>query len=261
MRGFFSLHETSADGAARFTNTRAYETIEEIVSDCDVLFLTVPDGRIAQVFDEIRRLKIENKIVCHCSGALCAGDAFAGIAETGAYGYSVHPLFAVSDRYHAYEELPDVFFALEGSAEKLEDVRGMLTGVGLTVQVIRPESKVKYHAAAVMGSNLVVGLARQSLLLLEECGFSEENALKALGPLMLGNMKHVTEDGPVKSLTGPVERNDTGTVEKHLACLDDEYVRGLYVMLSEAVVEIAKLRHPDGDYSLMERILKGETEK
>lgn len=109
MRGFFSLHETSADEAARFTNTRAYETIEEIVSDCDVLFLTVPDGRIAQVFDEIRRLKIENKIVCHCSGALCAGDAFAGIAETGAYGYSVHPLFAVSDRYHAYEELPDVF--------------------------------------------------------------------------------------------------------------------------------------------------------
>lgn len=37
-------------------------------------------------------------------------EAFAGIEETGAYGYSIHPLFAVSDKYEAYRELTDVFY-------------------------------------------------------------------------------------------------------------------------------------------------------
>lgn len=231
-----------------------------MVSVCDVLFFTVPDGRIAQVFERVRRLKIENKIVCHCSGALSSELAFSGAAEAGAYGYSVHPLFAVSDKYHAYEELPDVFFALEGHPEKLPAMEKMLTGSGLTVRVIEPSSKVRYHAAAVMGSNLMVGLARESLRLLESCGFSEEDARKAFGPLMLGNMRHIAQDGVVKSLTGPVERNDVGTVEKHLECLDEE-TRQIYSLLSQSILEIAKLRHPDGDFSRMETILEGAISK
>jgi len=31
------------------------------------------------------------------------------IAQTGAYGYSIHPLFAVSDKFNAYREFEDVF--------------------------------------------------------------------------------------------------------------------------------------------------------
>ena len=39
---------------------------------------------------------------------MSAQDAFEGIEETVAFGYSVHPLFAVSDKYNAYRELTGV---------------------------------------------------------------------------------------------------------------------------------------------------------
>ena len=55
---------------------------------------------------------------------------------------------------------------------------------------------------------------------MQECGFDEESALKALAPIMLGNMQHIVENGTVNSLTGPVERADVKTVEKHLNCLN-----------------------------------------
>lgn len=225
---------------------------------CDVLFLTVPDGRIAQVFDQLRRLTIENKCICHCSGALSARDAFPGIEETGAFGYSVHPLFAVSDRYHAYEELPDIFFALEGHPAHLEAIRDLLTGVGLTVCTISADCKVKYHASAVMASNLMVALAWQSLRLLEDCGFSPGDAQKALGPLMLGNMRHIAEDGPVASLTGPVERGDLDTVKKHLTAIPEGQTREIYRLLSQTLVQVARQKHPQRGYEAIEQLLKGD---
>ena len=57
-------------------------------------------------------------------------------------------------------------------------------------------------------SNHVVALIQESLSLMQECGFDEESALKALAPIMLGNMQHIVENGTVNSLTGPVERAD-----------------------------------------------------
>lgn len=210
------------------------------------------------MFEELRRLSIENKCICHCSGALSAADAFPGAGESGAFGYSVHPLFAVSDRYRAYEELPDVFFALEGHPGRLEAMRAMLADAGLSVRVIDPACKTRYHAAAAMASNLMVGLAGESLRLLESCGFPPEDALRALGPLMAGNMRHVAGDGPVASLTGPVERDDVGTVQKHLAALPEGDVRDLYRLLSRTLVRIAREKHPERDYTEMDKLLKGE---
>lgn len=258
MQGYFSQHTASAQEAARFTGTRAFDSLEALLPVCDVLFLTVPDGRIPQVFERLRRLTIENKYICHCSGALSAHDAFPGIGETGAFGYSVHPLFAVSDRYHAYEELPDLFFALEGHPARLEAMRDLLTGAGLTVRVLDADCKVKYHAAAVLASNLMLALAWQSLQLLEECGFSPGDAQKALGPLMLGNLRHIVQDGPVASLTGPVERDDRETVAKHLAALPEGPTREVYRLLSQSLVQLARQKHPQRGYEAMEQLLKGD---
>ena len=114
VEGYFSRSVESAKEAARFTDSKPYESIEGLIKQCDVIFLTVPDGSIGSVWQQVRRCDINGKTICHCSGAMSAQDAFEGIEETGAFGYSVHPLFAVSDKYNAYRELTGVFFTLEG---------------------------------------------------------------------------------------------------------------------------------------------------
>lgn len=258
VAGYYSRDTAHAQQAAQFTQSRAFDSPDELIPCCDALFLTVPDSSIASVFRTVRRQPIQNKLICHCSGALSAQDAFPEISSTGAFGYSVHPLFAVSDPYHAYEELPDVFFALEGHPARLQEVQAMLSGIGLRVQLIDPTGKALYHCAAASASNLMHALFYHSAGLLEHCGFSSETALAALLPLALGNLQHIRENGLVQSLTGPVERGDADTVLRHLQSLSDPDDQILYTLLSRKLLPLAQQKHPERSYQKLEEILSGK---
>ena len=266
VKGYYSRSSESARDAARFTNSNAYDTMPGILSECDMIFLTVPDGNIKAVWKELSGYNVTGKLICHCSGAMSSREAFAGIEETGAYGYSIHPLFAVSDKYEAYRELTDVFFTLEGSADAeddphLEKIKAWLESLGNPVGMIRPEDKTRYHCAAAVASNLVCGLVDFSMELLQMCGFSEENALTALRPILKGNMAHIASDGPEKSLTGPVERNDEETIQKHLQCLETAEERQLYRLLSQRITGLAQHRHPERDYTEIRQLLRKDGSK
>ena len=122
--------------------------------------------------------------------------------------------------------------------------------------VISAENKVRYHAAAVFASNMVCGLMGEAENLLQSCGFSKEMAGEALKGLFADNAGGIAKNGPMAQLTGPVERNDTDTVRKHLASLSDDE-RFIYCGASEAVLRLAEKKHPDIDYTEMAKLLKG----
>lgn len=260
VAGYYSRHTSSAQDAAAFTHSDVYETISDLTADCDVLFLTVPDGEITSVYQTLLKSPIKNKWICHCSGALSADEAFPNIKATKAHGFSVHPLFAVSDKYHAYEELTDVFFAIEGGQgdrEALDALTDWLKKTGLSPVAIDAAGKTKYHCAAAMGSNLVIGLLSVCTDLMQQAGFEDERtALAAMMPLIKGNIDHIAENGLTASLTGPVERADVTTVAKHLACFDDEDDRLLYKLLSRKVLKIAQQKHPERSYTSLENLLE-----
>lgn len=261
VTGYYDSDENAAKDAAQFTNTKHYEELLPIVEDSDVLFLTVPDGIISAVWEQIRVMPIKGRIICHCSGALTARDAFSGISDTGAFGYSVHPLFAVSDKYHSFEELETAYFTIEGDSEYLDRIKELFSGFGNGVQSIDSSKKTMYHAAAAICSNQVTALVQQSISLLTECGFEPETARTVLTPIMCGNLSHVAESGAVESLTGPVERCDTGTVKKHLECLAKEEDRILYTLLSRKLIKIAQEKNPKRDYSSMRKLCDETLEK
>ena len=255
VTGYYSRNTNSAEEAAKFTETEAFTDLGALIEASDVLFLTVPDGTITEVYKEVRQYPIQGKYICHCSGSLSSGEAFPGIDQTGAYEYSVHPLFAVSDKYEAYKELQDVFFTIEGNLEHLPEIEGMLRSAGLDLQVIKAEDKTLYHAAAVTASNLAVALLAESIEMLCQCGFSEEDARKALTPLVTGNVHHILAKGPAAALTGPVERGDEKTIAKHLGCLN-EGQRELYRVLSLRLIPIAESKHPDRLYQDIREVLE-----
>mgnify|MGYP004471269261 FL=1 len=257
VTGYYDVNENLAKEAATFTETTFIEDLETIVKISDTLFLTVPDDLITTVWNQMKDMSLEGKFICHCSGALSAGDAFPGIDKCGAFGYSVHPLFAVSDKYNSYKELSHAYFVIEGDEKHREEIAGIFNNLGNEVRYIAAKDKVKYHCAAAVCSNHVVALIQESLDLMQECGFDEESALKALAPIMLGNMQHIAERGTVNSLTGPVERADVKTVEKHLNCLDEKR-QMLYRLLSEVLISIGEKKNPGRDYGRLKHILGNE---
>lgn len=255
VTGYYDRNTEYAKEASQFTETKAFESIESILSESDVLFITVPDGLIREVFEEVSAFPIEGKYICHCSGSISSEDAFPGIGSTGAYEYSVHPLLAVSSRFETYLELTDAFFTLEGNPSHLSDMSDFLTRAGIKHQIIDPAAKSRYHLAAVFSSNLVLSLIGEGIGLLQECGFTEPDARAALRTLVLGNVQHAVDSGPAAALTGPVERGDIATIQRHLDLLSAEDQQ-LYRLLSKKLLPLAKAKNPDRDYGSLEEYLE-----
>lgn len=254
VTGYYSKHAESANEAATFTDSTFFEELKDIVSESDALFLTVPDGEIAGVFNRIKDFDIQGKYICHCSGALSSDVAFEGIRSTGASGYSIHPLFPISSKYDCYEELSDAFFCIEGDSSGIEIFDSLLKQMGLKVRRIAGEDKIKYHSACVFASNLVCGVIAESLKQLGECGFAEDEALQAVKPLIESNIKHILDVGPVEALTGPVERADVTTIGKHMDVLEGQSL-DMYKVLSRRIVDCARRKNPGREYKKLEDML------
>lgn len=254
--GYYSQQRGSAKEAADFTQTKVFDSLAELVSECDVLFLTVPDGAIVPVYQDLCQFDLSGKQLCHCSGAMSADEAFEGLAARGGEGYSIHPLFPVSNKYSIWQELMGGFFCIEGNNSHINDWKKLLESLGLHVQIIDGSQKVRYHAACAISSNLMCSLVQKSLNLLTSCGFEETFALKALTPLIRSNVSHIITDGVSDALTGPLERCDTKTVQKHMDCFATEEEREMYRLLSKNLLPVAGKKHPDRDYHEMEMVLK-----
>ena len=253
LTGFYSLTSSSAESAADFTNSTYFQNLEDLIQDSDTVFITVPDDSIERVWEQIKHMSIAGKMICHCSGSL-SSEIFRDIKETGAYGFSVHPLLAVSDRYTSYQELPKALFTIEGDESHIIDIEELLHTSNLQSARISADVKTRYHGAAVLCSNLVVALIQAAEDELRICGFSEEQLADAIAPLLLGNVNKVLSVGTKAALTGPIERNDVGTVKKHLDTFEG-IDREIYRVLSKKTCEIANKKHPETNYEALEQLL------
>ena len=121
LTGYYSRQREHAAQAAQFTGSNCYEDVDRLVKDSDAIFVTVVDGQITQVYNTLKNLDISDKYICHCSGAMTAKEAFPDISQTGAFGYSIHPLFPVSDKLTTYQKLADAFFCIEGDGKHLQE--------------------------------------------------------------------------------------------------------------------------------------------
>ena len=243
--GYASRSSSSAAEAARLTSSRAFNNTADLLDECDALFITTPDGQIVSTWQEIETHckgdALKGKLICHCSGALPSTE-LTGCNSRGAFAYSIHPLFAIPAKTTSIDELSKAFFTIEGNEEKLAEAASIVKAMGNPYQIIETSQKVRYHAAAALASNHVVALYRLASEELEKCGFSPERAEQALAPLFLGNAMHIAHKGAVASLTGPAERGDTATIEKHLACLEGE-TREVYRLLNGTLLQIAAEKH------------------
>ena len=250
--GYYSRSIDSSEEAGIFTDTKVF-----------MLCIATPDDAIAQVWAEIRRISeefpetcsLEHKVLCHFSGSL-SSDVFSGIDSTGASGCSIHPMSAFSDRFTSYFKLKEVIFTMEGQPEACHVMTEVFSLLGNKVLQIEPEKKSLYHCAASLVSNFMIGLYQMGLDLLEECGIGKEEGEELIQPLVEKNVHQMLWDGAVEALTGPIERGDTGTVQKHLSVLGESDAQ-IYRLLGQKVLAVAEEKNPERDYEAIRNIIIG----
>lgn len=243
ITGYMSKSVSSAEFAANLTHSEVFDSPSELFQLSDIVYITTPDTEIGPTWNRIVSQigtsgLLEGKIVAHASGSLSSSE-FEEADELGAYAVSSHPLFAIASKTETAKELHKALIVVEGAKEKLDEVSRMFSEAGNDVQTIPTEQKTRYHAAAVLASNHVVALYHIALKQLVECGFENETAQAALNPLFLGNASHITEEGPIQSLTGPAERHDLKTINRHLETLQGR-ARMVYELLNQEALEIAQ---------------------
>lgn len=254
LSGYYSRSFTSSKQAAEFTDSKAYENIEEFLNATDIIFITTPDDMILTVWNEIYKYKLQNKFICHCSGSL-SSKIFSNLNNSGAFGYSIHPIYAFSDRYNSYKNLNEAFFSIEGDDKHIDTMKNIIKVLKNKYFVIAANNKPLYHLASVTVSNLVLSLIDTGCEDLVSCGINGEDALKALLPLIENNIKNLSKNGIINSLTGPVERGDLNTIKHHVEIIPFEF-RNTYSELSFNLLKLSEKKHPDRDYSALKQYLK-----
>lgn len=252
--GYCSKSSASSLEAAKITNSTSFFTIKELVEKSDCIFIATPDDQILKVWNNLKKLDIENKIICHFSGVLTS-HIFEDINKFGAYGYSIHPLLAFSDKYSSYKQLNNSVITIEGHPKYIKELKEVFYSLGNNVKIIKESNKIKYHCASVISSNFFVALMELALKYMEQCGFERNEALEALEPLVINNIKNIILNDTKYALTGPVERGDIGTIKLHCEELSMEDKK-IYKILSNELLKIAVEKNEFRNYKKIEEFLR-----
>ncbi|MBW9156744.1 Rossmann-like and DUF2520 domain-containing protein [Clostridium tagluense] len=254
LSGYYSKFYKDAKEASKFTNSKAYENINDLARDSSIIFITTPDDSIHEVLQRLSNFDLTNKIICHTSGSLTS-SIFLDINNSDAFAYSIHPIFPFSDKYNSYKTLQNASFSIEGPKEHIPVLKDFIASLGNKSFTINKEDKALYHLASVTVSNLVLSLINTGCSYLSQCGISENDALQALLPLIQNNIDNIKTKGFISSLTGPIERNDLNTVKQHIGAVPTVDVK-TYKNLSLNLLSLSQEKHSNKDYSKLKEFLK-----
>ena len=227
--------------AAKIPGCRSIESAQGVADAADLVFITTPDGAIGAVAAGLRWRPGQQAV--HCCGAAGRGllrPAEEQGADTGAF----HPLqtFAgLTDPEDTVARLAGVTFAISAEGGLREFLESAARRLGGQAASISDDDRPLYHAAAVLACGYLSALLQGAVELWRTLGYSEEQALAALLPLSRATLETAAGEGIGKSVTGPLVRGDTATVEAHLEALagrQPELCR-LYLALTEASLPLA----------------------
>lgn len=211
-------------------------TTSEVIVQSEVIFLTVPDRKIADVAQVIVLTQnVEGKIFLHCSGSLGL-EPLQSLTESGAHCGSLHPLQSFAG---GATQLQGVYMAIDGDETAQGKAKEIVELLGGNSFHVPAKERAAYHAAACFCSNYAVTVEALAQKLMSRWTGSEEAAWQALLPLFKGtasNLQAAKKAGSV--LTGPVARGDVPTIQKHLQALPPEYL-SIYRSLCLATTQLA----------------------
>jgi predicted short-subunit dehydrogenase-like oxidoreductase (DUF2520 family) len=185
--------------------------------DVDLVLLCVPDSAIAEVASAIE----PGPWIAHTSGA----TSLAALAPHERR-FGLHPLQTFT-KSRGPEQLDGAYAAVVAETAEARDVGGWLAEtLGLRPFDLPDEARPLYHAGAAIASNYLVTLHRVASELFAAAGAPPA----ALEPLMRRTIENGFE------LTGPIERGDWQTVERHRAAIRSARpeLEPLYDVLAEA---------------------------
>ncbi len=240
LTGIVSRTLASAQQLADQFGIAAGIRASSIVQKAQIVFITTPDRCIGEVVEQIANDNgfYPGQVVIHTSGCLPV-EVLQAASEQGAWIGCMHPLQSFASKKISSENLSGIYFALSGQDQMMEQAEEIVKAFGGKSFTILDKDKALYHAAACIVSNYTVSLMHWAGQIYGRFGLSPEEASAALLPLLQGTVKNIREVGYTQSLTGPISRGDSITVDAHIGTLENQMEKRLYKELALYTIGIA----------------------
>ena len=155
--------------------------------------------------------------------------------------------------------LTGTLLVFEGGRDGESLATDLAAAVGASLLRIAPESKPKYHAAAVFASNYVATLLELSERLMRDAGLDDIALRGAVSELARSAIENWFRQEGSSRFTGPIVRGDSELAGKHLEALEGRALaQELYRLLGLQLVESVSSEQPDSERlkAVQERLLQ-----
>jgi predicted short-subunit dehydrogenase-like oxidoreductase (DUF2520 family) len=219
---------------------------QHVVDAADIVFLAVPDDSIGSSAHTLHfgaDAAQSGKALVHCSGASQV-ELLAPARDQGAAVGGFHPLYLFSGDLADLERIAGCSVTIEADGALKDTLTALAIALRCHPVSIPAGGRMLYHAAAHYAASFALCSLAECVALWRTLGFAEDDALRALLPMLAGTIETARDKGLPNALAGPVSRGDTGVVEKQLALLEDlggDHA-ALYGLLSRRAVGLAERR-------------------
>lgn len=233
----------------------------EFLSEADVVFIMTQDGYLSSVIDEIKNFKLDlrNKLFIHISGSL-SSEVFKPLKIAKTNCASFHPIQTFSEVTDNSSLVENIYFGIEGGKKASDYVKKIAKDFKSNFFSVNPKKKYLYHVASVVTSNYLIGLIYAASKIIKKIGADEKKTYKIYEPIIKNTLENIERQGVRKSLTGPIDRNDSVIIEKHIKELKkvDPVLTALYLNFGMIAAELAEQKRSISkkDKTKLENLMK-----
>ncbi|AAU49932.1 coenzyme F420-dependent NADP oxidoreductase [Burkholderia pseudomallei] len=237
----------------------ALDSPQAVVDAADLIFVTTPDDALGRIAAELRfaPARAGEQALVHCSGA-SGVDLLDPARAQGAATGGFHPLYLFGGDDADLARIDGCSVTIEADGALKDALMALAAALGCHPLSIPAGGRMLYHAAANYAASFALCNLAECVELWRSLGFAEDDALRALLPMLAGTIGTARDKGLANALAGPVSRGDVGIVERQLALLES---RGgdhaaFYAFHTRRAIALARRRaSPPPSLDALERAL------
>lgn len=236
VAGFYSRRLEAAVDSAVITDTKAFLDMDELISQCDMLILSVSDDAIRKFAITLGKRQLGHKILCHFSASHPADILDTGAHPAATY-LALHPLCSFTDK-HPPETLA---FTLEGFGPRLAEFQTLCKQKQVEVFSMTSEQNAVFHVALSFLMTFPVTMMGIGRDLLRLAGIKEAAPLQQL--LTHAICRAIQSANLCDALPGPIANEDFGALKRQMDVLPllPPEIANLYLTLSEKTIAYSRL--------------------
>lgn len=213
---YFQLKNISFKVWTRNSN----ESLQSLGQNAERILVLINDDAIQNFLENNLDTFSKSKNIIHCSGMLSSP-----LAE------NAHPLMTFTDELYSLEKYESINFITEIGRKTFNELFPELNN---SCYAIESTEKTLYHAYCVLSGNFTTLMWKIFFDYLKSHNIPSSAAFPYLNAASQNLMK------TSQPLSGPLIRNDSNTIFKHLEVLEDHPLRNLYISFLEAYDHMKK---------------------